>query len=128
MAENIIQKGFDVAVCDIQQNVVDGFKDIASITSTKPSEAADQRNVIMMILPNSDVVNSVLFDEGGALETCAPNSLIVDMSTGSYPKMMKIAKRVAGLGHRFVDAIETIFLKLLTTFLSISHTATSKSF
>ena len=104
MAENIIQKGFDVAVCDIQQNVVDGFKDIASITSTKPSEAADQRNVIMMILPNSDVVNSVLFDEGGALETCAPNSLIVDMSTGSYPKMMKIAKRDAGLGHRFVDA------------------------
>ena len=104
MAENIIQKGFDVAVCDIQQNVVDGFKDIASITSTKPSGAADQRNVIMMILPNSDVVNSVLFDEGGALETCAPNSLIVDMSTGSYPKMMKIAKRVAGLGHRFVDA------------------------
>ncbi|MDC1293679.1 NAD(P)-binding domain-containing protein [Candidatus Puniceispirillum sp.] len=65
MAENIIQKGFDVAVCDIQQNVVDGFKGIASITSTKPSEAADQRNVIMMILPNSDVVNSVLFDEGG---------------------------------------------------------------
>ena len=104
MAENIIQKGFDVAVCDIQQNVVDGFKDIASITSTKPSEAADQRNVIMMILPNSDVVNSVLFDEGGALETCAPNSLIVDMSTGSYPKMMETAKRVAGRGHRFIDA------------------------
>ena len=104
MAENIIQKGFDVAVCDIQQNVVDGFKDIASITSTKPSEAADQRNVIMMILPNSDVVNSVLFDEGGALETCAPNSLIVDMSTGSYTKLMETAKRVAKRGHRFIDA------------------------
>ena len=104
MAENIIQKGFDVAVCDIQQNVVDGFKDIASITSTKPSEAADQRNVIMMILPNSDVVNSVLFDEGGALETCAPNSLIVDMSTGSYTKLMETAKRVAKRGQRFIDA------------------------
>ena len=104
MAKNIIKKGFDVAVCDIQQNVVDGFKDIASITSTKPSEAADQRNVIMMILPNSDVVNSVLFDEGGALETCAPNSLIVDMSTGSYTKLMETAKRVAKRGHRFIDA------------------------
>ena len=104
MAENIIQKGFDVAVCDIRQNVVVGFKDIASITSTKPSEAADQRNVIMMILPNSDVVNSVLFDEGGALETCAPNSLIVDMSTGSYTKLMETAKRVAKRGHRFIDA------------------------
>ena len=73
-------------------NVVNNFKEIVSIASTKPSEAADQRNVIVMMLPNSDVVNAVLFSEGGALETCAPNSLFVDMSTGSYPKMMKIAK------------------------------------
>ncbi|MAB04016.1 MAG: hypothetical protein CL688_05425, partial [Candidatus Puniceispirillum sp.] len=94
MAKNILQKDFDVAVCDVDSNVVNNFKEIVSIASTKPSEAADQRNVIVMMLPNSDVVNTVLFGEGGALETCAPNSLFVDMSTGSYPKMMKIAKRV----------------------------------
>ncbi|MGA0181990.1 MAG: NAD(P)-dependent oxidoreductase [Candidatus Puniceispirillaceae bacterium] len=104
MAKNIIREGFDVAVCDIQQNVVDGFKGVASAGSTNPCEAADQRNVIMMILPNSDVVDAVLFDKGGVLETCAPNSLIVDMSTGSYPKLMETAKRVANRGHRFVDA------------------------
>lgn len=104
MAKNIIREGFDVAVCDIQQNVVDGFKGVASAGSTNPCEAADQRNVIMMILPNSDVVDAVLFDKGGVLETCAPNSLIVDMSTGSYPQLMETAKRVANRGHRFVDA------------------------
>ncbi len=104
MAKNIIREGFDVAVCDIQQNVVDGFKGVASAGSTNPCEAADQRNVIMMILPNSDIVDAVLFDKGGVLETCAPNSLIVDMSTGSYPKLMETAKRVANRGHRFVDA------------------------
>ena len=104
MAKNIIREGFDVAVCDIQQNVVDGFKGVVSAGSTNPCEAADQRNVIMMILPNSDIVDAVLFDKGGVLETCAPNSLIVDMSTGSYPKLMETAKRVAKRGHRFVDA------------------------
>ena len=104
MAKNIIREGFDVAVCDIQQNVVDGFKGVVSAGSTNPCEAADQRNVIMMILPNSDIVDAVLFDKGGVLETCAPNSLIVDMSTGSYPKLMETAKRVANRGHRFVDA------------------------
>jgi len=102
--KNIIREGFDVAVCDIQQNVVDGFKGVVSAGSTNPCEAADQRNVIMMILPNSDIVDAVLFDKGGVLETCAPNSLIVDMSTGSYPKLMETAKRVANRGHRFVDA------------------------
>jgi len=104
MAKNIIREGFDVAVCDIQQNVVDGFKGVVSAGSTNPCEAADQRNVIMMILPNSDIVDAVLFDKDGVLETCAPNSLIVDMSTGSYPKLMETAKRVANRGHRFVDA------------------------
>ena len=104
MAKNIIREGFDVAVCDIQQNVVDGFKGVVSAGSTNPCEAADQRNVIMMILPNSDIVDAVLFDKGGVLETCAPNSLIVDMSTGSYPQLMETAKRVANRGHRFVDA------------------------
>jgi len=104
MAKNIIREGFDVAVCDIQQNVVDGFKGIASTGSTNPFEAADKRNVIIMMLPNSDVVNAVLFEKGGALESCAPNSIFVDMSTGSYPKLMETAKRVASRGHRFVDA------------------------
>lgn len=104
MAKNIIREGFDVAVCDIQQNVVDGFKGVVSAGSTNPCEAADQRNVIMMILPNSDIVDAVLFDKGGVLETCAPNSIFVDMSTGSYPKLMETAKRVANRGHRFVDA------------------------
>ena len=69
MAKNILQKDFDVAVCDIDRNVVNNFKAIVSIASTKPSEAADQRNVSVMKQPKKDVVNAVLLSEGGALET-----------------------------------------------------------
>ena len=118
MAKNVLQKDFDVAVCDIDRNVVNNFKEIVSIASTKPSEAADQRNVIVMMLPNSDVVNAVLFSEGGALETCAPNSLFVDMSTGSYPKMMEIANPTTPNRHFLMFAphhicIGCIFLTTL---------------
>ena len=104
MAKNIINAGFDVAVCDESSDALVDFHDIATLVSTSPSKAALNRNVIITVLPNSDIVENVLFGEEGALASAAPNSLVVDMSTGSYDKTMKIAKKIEKLGHKFVDA------------------------
>ena len=104
MALNIIRHGFDVATCDANPEILESFTGKVSVASTIPSLAADQRNVIITILPNSDVVETVLFGDDGVLETCAPNSLFVDMSTGSYQKTMEIADNLSELGHKFVDA------------------------
>ena len=104
MARNIIQSGFDVNVCDAQQDVLNDFEGLVHAKSTKPSQVACHRNVIITILPNSDVVEMVLLGKDGALETAEPNSLVVDMSTGSYIKTMEIAELVNKRGHRFVDA------------------------
>ena len=93
MAKNIINAGFDVAVCDESSDALVDFHDIATLVSTSPSKAASNRNVIITVLPNSDIVENVLFGEGGALASAVPNSLVVDMSTGSYDKTMKIAKK-----------------------------------
>ena len=104
MAKNIINAGFDVAVCDESSDALVDFHDIATLASKSPSKAALNRNVIITVLPNSDIVENVLFGEDGALASAVPNSLVVDMSTGSYDKTMKIAKKVEKLGHKFVDA------------------------
>ena len=104
MARNIIKSGFDVNVCDVRQDALDNFEGLVQTKTIKPSRAACERNVIITILPSSDVVEIVLFGKDGALETAEPNSLIVDMSTGSYTKTMEIAKLVNKRGHRFVDA------------------------
>ena len=93
MAKNIINAGFDVAVCDESSDALVDFHDIATLASTSPSKAALNRNVIITVLPNSDIVENVLFGEEGALASAVPNSLVVDMSTGSYDKTMKIAKK-----------------------------------
>ena len=104
IAKNIINAGFDVAVCDKSGDALAEFRDLASLVSTSPSEAAANRNIIITVLPNSDIVENVLFGEGGALTSVDPNSLVVDMSTGSYDKTMKIAKKIKKLGHKFIDA------------------------
>ena len=104
IAKNIIDAGFDVAVCDVNSDALDDFHDIATLVSTSPSEAAANRNIIITVLPNSEIVENVLFDKDGALAFADPNSLVVDMSTGSYDKTMKMAKKMDKLGHKFVDA------------------------
>jgi len=104
MALNIIRHGFDVAACDANPDILKGFTGKVSVASTNPSLAADRRNIIITILPNSDDVETVLFGIDGVLNTCAPNSLFVDMSTGSYPKTIEIAGKLSALGHKFIDA------------------------
>ena len=56
MAKNIINAGFDVAVCDESSDALVDFHDIATLVSTSPSKAASNRNVIITVLPNSDIV------------------------------------------------------------------------
>ena len=104
MTLNIIKQGFDVTACDADHNILEGFIGKVSMVSKSPARVAENRNVIITILPNSDIVEDVLFGEDGALSASEANSLIVDMSTGSYTKTIEIADRLTALGHRFVDA------------------------
>lgn len=104
MAKNMISKGFDVAVCDNSAVALQKFDGLNCTRSNKPHEAAAGRNVIITMLPTSKIVSDVLFGDNGALHAAAPNSLIIEMSTGSYPQFMEIAKSVHEGGHRVIDA------------------------
>jgi 4-hydroxybutyrate dehydrogenase/sulfolactaldehyde 3-reductase len=72
--------------------------------STVPEKVAKNRNVVITMLPTSDIVEEVIFGDQGLIGSLDPNSLIIDMSTASYNKSMQISARLRDLGHRFVDA------------------------
>jgi len=104
MAHNLIAQGFDLSVCDENAAALVGFEGVARFVTRDPAEAARDCNFIMTILPTSDIVETVLFGEEGALSTAAPNCLVIEMSTGSYSKLMQMASRLKALGHRLIDA------------------------
>jgi 4-hydroxybutyrate dehydrogenase/sulfolactaldehyde 3-reductase len=104
MAKNMIAKGFDVAVCDVSTTALQNFDDLNCTRSSEPGEAAAGRDVIITMLATSDIVSDVLFGENGALHSAAPDSLVIEMSTGSYPQFMDIAKAVHESSHRIIDA------------------------
>ena len=64
MARNIIQSGFDV-VCVMLTDVLDDFEGWPMLNQQTLASAC-QRNVIITILPNSDVVEMVLWVKDGS--------------------------------------------------------------
>lgn len=64
---------------------------------------ADLDTVILM-LPNSRIVESVLVGDGGLLERLAEGALVIDMGSSEPASTRQLAETAAGLGVRYVDA------------------------
>jgi len=66
------------------------------------AHAAEGAPVVILMLPGSDVVESVL--AGGLLDALAPGTLLVDMSSSEPLRTRALAGRVAERGATLVDA------------------------
>jgi 3-hydroxyisobutyrate dehydrogenase len=60
-------------------------------------------DAVVLMLPNSDVVESVLLGDG-LLERMAPGSVLVDMSSSDARRTVELAARVLEHGVAFADA------------------------
>jgi len=73
---------------------------------TVPSVAAlfGAADVVFLSLPDSHVIESVVFAEGGALAACRDGQIVVDLSTAAPSSTMRIHDELATRGVRLVDA------------------------
>ena len=104
MAQNILKSGLDLSCCDVNWASLKSLEGLVPSLSTVPKKVAKNRNVVITMLPTSDIVEEVIFGDKGLIGSIDPNSLIIDMSTASYNKSMEISSRLRDRGHRFVDA------------------------
>jgi 4-hydroxybutyrate dehydrogenase/sulfolactaldehyde 3-reductase len=95
MATNLVRKGFDVIANDVSSDAVKGFQ-----TATV-EEIARTAEIIITMLPNSEVVRSVVLQ---LLPDVRPGSLIMDMSTVSPATTDELAAAASERGVAFVDA------------------------
>jgi 3-hydroxyisobutyrate dehydrogenase len=61
-------------------------------------------DVVFFSLPDSRVIESVVFAEGGALAACRDGQIVVDLSTAAPSSTIRIQDEFATRGVRFVDA------------------------
>jgi 3-hydroxyisobutyrate dehydrogenase len=89
-------RGFDVSE---EQAATAGVAGEASIGAL--ARAAD---VVFLSLPDSSVIESVVFDDGGLASTLGQGQIVVDLSTAAPSSSVRIHDRLAETGAAFLDA------------------------
>lgn len=74
------------------------------VAYTTPKEAAEAAEYIILMVPNTPQVESVLFDDNGVIEALEAGKTVIDMSSISPIETKSFAARVKETGAQYLDA------------------------
>lgn len=103
MAKNLIKKGHQIVVYDINKQAVNELTSVGAIAADSPANAAKNNEFIITMLPNGKLVEQVIFAENGIKETISSNALLIDMSTIHPLESDSIRNRLAAINIEFMD-------------------------
>jgi 3-hydroxyisobutyrate dehydrogenase len=105
IAANLLKKGFALTAMQSRRpGVSDRLKALGATIASAPDEASAGCDVIVLALPTSGEVESVLFGESGAVVKGAPGMLVIDCTTGNPPDTERIGARLRAKKIGFVAA------------------------
>lgn len=104
MALNLLKAGIDTTVYDINSKAVEVLVNAGAKAATSPKELAADKDVVITIVPNAAVVESLLEGENGILAGVKPGTVIVDMSSVSPVASRKFAEAAQKYGCPFLDS------------------------
>jgi len=103
MALNMLKKGASLMVSDLNAKAVEEVAAQGGVAADY-AEIGAKCDVIITMLPNGSIVQSVLFGKGGVAETIRPGTIVCDMSSVTATESRTCYDRLKALGCGFVDA------------------------
>src|SRR5665213_620318 len=103
MAARLLAAGFPVTVWNRTRNKAEPLLTSGARWAESPAAAVVGAGVVITMLTNAPAVESVLFDSG-AIDSIAPGTIVIDMSTTSPPVAKDHAARLASRNIRYIDA------------------------
>jgi 3-hydroxyisobutyrate dehydrogenase-like beta-hydroxyacid dehydrogenase len=104
MALNVMKAGFDVTVFDINQEAVKFLTEQGTGSARNPMELASQVDWVFLSLPNTEIVENVLFGEDGVVASAKPGLIVLDFGTTNYLPTLDFDRRLKERGIIFGDA------------------------
>jgi len=104
MAINIAKAKFPLTVYDIRPESVRELVEHGAASAKDSFQVARVSDCIFMSLPDTQVVEEVIFGENGLIDGATPGSLIVDLSTIDYSATLKIEEKLRAREVLFIDA------------------------
>lgn len=105
IARNLVGAGQPIVVHDADPEARQRFIDDnpTAIGAEATTELADC-DIVVLVLPNSDIVDQVVLADGGLLSCLKPGSILVDMGSSVPARTQAIEKAAALRGIDVVDA------------------------
>ena len=104
MALNMLKAGFPLRVYDINPTPVEFLAGQGAGAATSPADVAAQADWLFLSLPDTELVEKVIFGEKGVAQGARPGLVLVDLSTISYIPTLEIARRLKEKRVLFADA------------------------
>ncbi len=104
MALNFLKAGCKISVYDIDSQAVEFLVRNGADAGRRPADIAAQGEVVFLSLPNTDIVEQVIFGDSGLVHAAEKEMLIVDLSTISYLSSVDMAHKLKSMNIFFCDA------------------------
>jgi 4-hydroxybutyrate dehydrogenase/sulfolactaldehyde 3-reductase len=104
MASNLIRKGFPLVAFDVDPVPMRELEALGARVAASCAAVADESDVVVTMLPNSNSVEEVVLGPQGVLARLRPGSAVMDMSTVDPLLTDRVAAAAADKGIMFVDA------------------------
>ena len=104
MTQRLIEAGYEVWGYDVRPELVEALREAGGRGAVSIGKDAENTPVILLCLPDSNVVEKVIEGEGGLLETGKAGLLIFDMSSSYPPSTVRLGDLLKAKGIDFLDA------------------------
>ncbi|HEV7414808.1 MAG TPA: NAD(P)-binding domain-containing protein, partial [Tianweitania sediminis] len=104
IASRLIDGGFEVAVFDAHEPMLDPFRARPCFVASSAADAAKDADALITMLPTGCDVRTALFGPTGALETLKTGAMVIEMSTIDVRESSRLAFELEAAGLRMVDA------------------------
>ncbi len=104
MATNLLSKGYSLSIVSRHPEKEASLIAQGALTAASPQVLARTSDVIILMLPDTNTVEQVLFGDDGVVLGIRKGSIVIDMSTISPEKTIEFAKRLTTVGCPMLDA------------------------
>lgn len=104
MCRHLIDGGYPVSVFDANARALEEFRGTAATIASSLTDLARRSEVVVLSLPDSDVVERVVLGEEGIAEGLSERKVLIDTSSSRPSSTRRIAAHLAGKGIDMLDA------------------------
>ncbi|MCG8642832.1 MAG: NAD(P)-dependent oxidoreductase, partial [Desulfobacterales bacterium] len=104
MARNVLNSGHQLYINDVNQDAVDKLVDLGAKSAVSPKELAQNVDMVILMLPNSKVIELILNGDNGLLAGLKTDSYIVNMSSVDPMSTKRFAAQVEKLNIEWIDS------------------------